>query len=81
MKEQNEVIEKLNEEVMNEVGTELSTSNGNVLVKVLVGAVAVAAGVGAFIFLKKKRDSKKCVITELTVEDETVEENDVEKYL
>ena len=79
MKEQNEVIEKLNEEVMNEVGTELSTSNGNVLAKVLVGAVAVAASVGAFIFFKKKRDSKKCVITELTVEDENVEVNEIEE--
>ena len=79
MKEQNEVIEKLNEEVINEVGTELSTSNGNVLAKVLVGAVVVAAGVGAFIFLKKKRDSKKCVIAELTVEDENIDVNEIEE--
>lgn len=79
MKEQNEVIEKLNEEVINEVGQELTTSGSNVFAKVAVAVLVAAAGVGAFIFYKKKKNSKKYVITESNLIDEDVEVNEVEE--
>lgn len=67
--EENQVIEEINEGAVNAVCEEVSNSNGNLIAKLVVGTLVVAAGVGAFIFYKKRKN-KYC---ELKAEDVVVE--------
>lgn len=81
-----ENLNEINEEVVNPVLEEVSKSNSNVLIKLIAGAMVVAAGVGGFIlFRKHKKNNLKVVKTvveennvevseERTTNDETVEE-------
>lgn len=62
------IMEGLNESSA-QIGGAVS-SNKSTVVKVLVGAVGVAAGIGAAIFLKNKKAQKaECVDSETIVDD------------
>jgi hypothetical protein len=50
--EQNKIVEGFNEGGM-------TNSNGNIVVKLAVGALGVAAGIGTVLFLKKKKNQKE----------------------
>lgn len=57
--EETKIIEELNEEAVEQVCEGVTNSNGNMVAKIVVaGAVAVAAGVGAILFYKKKKQAK-----------------------
>lgn len=58
MKE-DQVIKEINEEVVTDVVCEeVAKSNGNMLVKAIAGIVVIAAGVGATLFIRKKKQAK-----------------------
>lgn len=56
--ENNNAIEKLNEGAVNQVYEEVSTSGGNMLGKVVIGAVIVAAVTGLVVWNKKRKERK-----------------------
>lgn len=70
----NENYNEVNGGAVNQVCDTVSNSKGGIVTKLVVGALGLAAGVGAVMFFKKKR-SKACddgceeVETELVVED------------
>lgn len=56
--EEIKVMEGINEGGVIEACKEVTKSNGNLIVKIAVGALVAAAGVGAVIFYKKKKAQK-----------------------
>lgn len=70
----NETMNEVNGGAVNQVCETVSNSKGGIVTKLVVGALGLAAGVGAVMFLKKKR-SKACeneceeIESELVVED------------
>lgn len=51
-------MKKINEEAVQEICEGVTNSNGNVFVRLAVGALGVAAGIGAVVFIKKRRNNK-----------------------
>lgn len=64
--------ELINEEGAVETVAELATQNGNVIAKVAVAGVVVAAGVAVVLYIRKKR-ANKAQSDEIVVLDETTD--------
>ena len=64
--------ELINEEGAVETVAELATQNGNVIAKVAVEGVVVAAGVAVVLYIRKKR-ANKAQSDEIVVLDETTD--------
>ena len=72
--DKNEVFEEINEEVVSNI-CEVDASTGNVVVKIAVGALVIAAGVGTALYLKKRKKNKVDT-NEVKFESDMVIEND-----
>lgn len=73
--EENQVINEINEETLTNVSEVVSTSKGSVIAKVAVGVVVLAAaGFGAFMMLKKRRQAKHEIVIEPV--NEVIDDND-----
>lgn len=66
----NNAIEQINEGAVNQIYEEVSTSNGNPLVKIALGVLVVAAGVGTAVWFKNRKNRKQ-ECEEVSVEKET----------
>ena len=72
----NKIMESVNEETVTQFTEGVSNSNGNVITKLAVGALGVAAGIGAVIFFKNKRKNQEVEAEESeAVPSETDEQN------
>ena len=70
MENENKIMEGLSEQVVQQG---VKTSNGSMIAKIVVGVLGAAAGVGAAIYYKKKKNStvETDVETEVTEVTET----------
>lgn len=53
------IMDTVNEETVNQVCEGVTNSNGSMITKLVVGALGVAAGIGAIIFYKKKKQNQE----------------------
>lgn len=67
------VMEGINEETVTQVGEVVSNTNGNMITKLAVGALGVAAGIGAVIFFRNKKQNQELDAEE--IEADSTEDN------
>lgn len=76
MEENKIIMEEINEEVVADVCEGAVNTNGNLMLKLAVGAVGIAAAVGAVIFIKRRKARKNAELAEENVESEVKNEDE-----
>ena len=61
------VVEEINNDTVNQVCEGVSKTNGGLIAKLAVGALGVAATIGAVIFYKNKKNNNEVVTDDVEV--------------